>query len=169
MEVGRKLFPARIGKKRYRSDHSTRPDMRGLRNLALTLNQTGRFDEALALCDRLENECGDHMFGTHPVSLSMLGQGTSERFPGVQTEAEAGEEASLARNPFSLMRHPARVLPGEETWASRCFQSTRSVEMEPAFRQATNEPPPAGSGCHRWDRLPAGRGSVAACRAGFSV
>ncbi len=59
IEVGRKLFPARISKKRYWSDHVTRPYMRGLRNLALTLNQAARFDEALALCDRLENECGD--------------------------------------------------------------------------------------------------------------
>jgi hypothetical protein len=33
--------------------------MRGLRNLVLTLNELSRFDEALALCDRLENECGD--------------------------------------------------------------------------------------------------------------
>jgi tetratricopeptide (TPR) repeat protein len=28
-------------------------------NLALTLNQAGRYDEALALCTRLEDECGD--------------------------------------------------------------------------------------------------------------
>ena len=61
IEVGRKLFPARIGRKRYWSDHATRPYMRGLRNLVLTLNQAGCFDKALALCDRLENECGDHM------------------------------------------------------------------------------------------------------------
>lgn len=59
IEVGRKLFPARIGKKRFWSDHSTRPYMRGLRNLTLTLNAAANFDEALALCDRLETECGD--------------------------------------------------------------------------------------------------------------
>ena len=59
VELGRKLFPARIGKKRFWSDHSTRPYMRGLRNLTLTLNGAARFDEALALCDRLETECGD--------------------------------------------------------------------------------------------------------------
>jgi tetratricopeptide (TPR) repeat protein len=59
IELGRKLFPARIGKKRYWSDHDTRPYMRGLRNLILTLNEAGRFAEALLLCDRLENECGD--------------------------------------------------------------------------------------------------------------
>jgi tetratricopeptide (TPR) repeat protein len=59
-ELGRRLFPARIGKKRYWSDHATRPYMRGLRNLALTLNEAARYDEALAVCQRLESECGDH-------------------------------------------------------------------------------------------------------------
>jgi tetratricopeptide (TPR) repeat protein len=59
IELGRKLFPKRIAKSRYWSDHKTRPYMRGLRNSVLTLNELGRFDEALALCDRLEKECGD--------------------------------------------------------------------------------------------------------------
>jgi tetratricopeptide (TPR) repeat protein len=59
IELGRKLFPARLAKKHYWTDHSTRPYMRGLRNLALTLTEAGRFDETLTICDRLENECGD--------------------------------------------------------------------------------------------------------------
>ena len=59
IELGRKLFSARIGKASYWTDHSTRPYMRGLRNLALALNQAGRFDEALTICDRLVAECGD--------------------------------------------------------------------------------------------------------------
>lgn len=59
IELGRKLFPAKIGKKRYWADHDTRPYMRGLRNLTLTLVEAGRFDEALKVCDRLERECGD--------------------------------------------------------------------------------------------------------------
>jgi tetratricopeptide (TPR) repeat protein len=46
-ELGRKLFPARIGKKRFWSDHSTRPYMRGLRNLTLALNGAAR-----TLCGR---------------------------------------------------------------------------------------------------------------------
>jgi hypothetical protein len=33
--------------------------MRELRNLALALNESERFAEALAICDRLEVECGD--------------------------------------------------------------------------------------------------------------
>jgi hypothetical protein len=59
IELGRKPFPARISKKRYWSDLSRRPYMRGLRNLALALNESERFAEALAICDRLEDECGD--------------------------------------------------------------------------------------------------------------
>ena len=71
--LGRKLFPARITKKRYWSDHDTRPYLRGLRNLALTLNQAGRFDASLALCDRLENECGDDDVAAHraPIFLNL--------------------------------------------------------------------------------------------------
>jgi tetratricopeptide (TPR) repeat protein len=59
IELGRKLFPARMAKKHYWNDLSTRPYMRGLRNLALALNEVARYDEALALCDRLQGECGD--------------------------------------------------------------------------------------------------------------
>ena len=59
IEVGRRLFPKRIAKKRYWTELSTRPYMRGLANLALALNQAGRYDEALAICKRLEDECGD--------------------------------------------------------------------------------------------------------------
>jgi tetratricopeptide (TPR) repeat protein len=59
IEVGRKLFPKRIAKKSYWTNLSTRPYMRGLRNLTHTLNRAGRYDEALVLCDRLEQECDD--------------------------------------------------------------------------------------------------------------
>jgi hypothetical protein len=59
IEVGRRLFPKRIAKKRYWSDLATRPYMRGLGNLARALNEIGRYKDALALCDRLAYECGD--------------------------------------------------------------------------------------------------------------
>lgn len=59
IETGRKLFPARLAKKWYWRDHKTRPYMRGLRNLVLTLNEMGRYEEALTLCGRLVSECGD--------------------------------------------------------------------------------------------------------------
>jgi tetratricopeptide (TPR) repeat protein len=61
MAQGRKLFPTRISKKQYWSDHSTRPYIRGLRSLTDALVQAGRFEEALPLCDRLEAECGDRV------------------------------------------------------------------------------------------------------------
>ncbi|MCW8137585.1 MAG: hypothetical protein KIT58_01625 [Planctomycetota bacterium] len=61
IELGRRQFPRRIAKKDYWSELETRPYMRGLRNLCLTLNRAGRYDEALPLCDRLERECGDEL------------------------------------------------------------------------------------------------------------
>jgi tetratricopeptide (TPR) repeat protein len=79
VELGRKLFPARIGKKRYWSDHATRPYMRGLRNLALTLNEAARYDDALAICDRLENECGDDFSAASYRSAVYLNTGKWER------------------------------------------------------------------------------------------
>ncbi len=59
IEVGRRLFPKRVAKSSWWTHLSTRPYMRGLGNLALALNETGEYEEALAICDRLENECGD--------------------------------------------------------------------------------------------------------------
>ncbi len=61
MEVGRRLFPKKIAKNRWWSDLVTRPYMRGLRNLALTLNEAKRYDESLAACDRLHQECQDEI------------------------------------------------------------------------------------------------------------
>ncbi len=72
IELGRKLFPARISKRRYWSDHATRPYLRGLRNLAMTLNEAGRFDEALALCNRLDDECGDGITATWHRAIVFL-------------------------------------------------------------------------------------------------
>lgn len=57
MEVGRRLFPKRIPKNRYWSDLDTRPYIRGMNNLALTLIRATRYDDALVVCDRLEHEC----------------------------------------------------------------------------------------------------------------
>jgi len=58
-ESGRHLFPRRMGKKQYWRDTSTRPYMRGLRNLAGGLLRAGEYEEALDVCRRLERECGD--------------------------------------------------------------------------------------------------------------
>lgn len=59
IEVGRRLFPRRVARSSWWTDLSTRPYMRGLRNLALALNEAGEYAEALATCDRLEKECDD--------------------------------------------------------------------------------------------------------------
>ena len=61
MEVGRRLFPKKIAKNRWWSDHVTRPYMRGLRNLALTLNEAKRYDESLGACDLLHQDCQDEI------------------------------------------------------------------------------------------------------------
>jgi hypothetical protein len=45
----------------YWNDLETRPYMRGMRNLALALNRAGHWEEALAVCDRLEQECDDRI------------------------------------------------------------------------------------------------------------
>ncbi len=59
VEVGAGLFPKRLAKKHYWRELTTRPYMRGLRNLAWALNEAGKREEALCLCDRQERQCGD--------------------------------------------------------------------------------------------------------------
>lgn len=61
IKIGRKMFPKRIPRDMYWNDLKTRPYIRGLRNLALTLVRTGSFDEALTICDILEGECNDRI------------------------------------------------------------------------------------------------------------
>jgi tetratricopeptide (TPR) repeat protein len=93
VELGRKLFPARIGKKRYWADHDTRPYMRGLRNLTLALVEAGRFDEALRICDRLEHECGD--IESASWHRATIGLNTRDWKPA--SEGEAFMELDAAR------------------------------------------------------------------------
>lgn len=57
MRVGRALFPKRIAKDRYWSDHDTRPYIRAIIYQTQALNRLERYEEALALCDRLDEEC----------------------------------------------------------------------------------------------------------------
>lgn len=59
VEVGRRLLPRRVPRSGWWSDHRTRPYMRGLRNLALALVESKRYEEALVTCDRLATECDD--------------------------------------------------------------------------------------------------------------
>ncbi len=64
MKIGRKLFPPNLARKHYWSDLSTRPYMRGMKNMILALIRAGDYDKALSHCDRLEKECGDAITAT---------------------------------------------------------------------------------------------------------
>jgi tetratricopeptide (TPR) repeat protein len=59
IKIGRTLFPRTMAKNDYWSDLSTRPYVRGLTNLAISLQMAGRFEDALRVSDQLAKECGD--------------------------------------------------------------------------------------------------------------
>ncbi len=61
IEIAKTCFPTKLAKRHYWNDLRTRPYMRGLRNLALTLVRLGRFDEARKHVDRLDRQCGDDL------------------------------------------------------------------------------------------------------------
>jgi tetratricopeptide (TPR) repeat protein len=144
IDLGRKLFPARISKKRYWSDHDTRPYMRGLRNLTLALNRAGRFDEALAICDRLENECGDDTTAAANRAAIFLNTGrwseaaeAAQRLTGIWPEEgliaafalyELGRlEDLLGVFLHGALNHPraARMVVGERTTAPTGYDEAR--------------------------------------------
>lgn len=58
IDAGRALFPKRIAKRDYWTDHDTRPYLRGILGLVETLDRLGYDEEALAWCDRLERQFG---------------------------------------------------------------------------------------------------------------
>ena len=95
IELGRKRFPARMAKKSYWVSLATRPYMRGLRNLALTLNQASRFDEALAICDQLETECGDADTATWQRAVIFLNTGRWQQASAAAQRAFDGGDSSL--------------------------------------------------------------------------
>jgi len=85
IELGRRLFPKRIARREYWRDLETRPYMRGLRNLALALNRAGQWEDALAVCDRLEQECDDRVTAMARRSSVYLNTG---RWPEAVSAAE---------------------------------------------------------------------------------
>jgi len=96
VKVGRTLFPKRISKKRYWLDLDTRPYIRGLRNLTLALNQAGRFHEALALCDRLDEECGDDITAFwHRAAISLNLGSWSGAFRNARSIAQIHPDAAF--------------------------------------------------------------------------
>jgi tetratricopeptide (TPR) repeat protein len=134
IEMGRKRFPPRISRTRYWSDHATRPYMRGLRNLALTLNEAGGFSEALAVCDRLVDECGDELTAAwHRATVSLnigrweqsadaarrtMGLNPSGGFLAAFAYFELDQrDQALGAFLHAALNHPraARMLAGEKT------------------------------------------------------
>ncbi len=58
IETGRRLFPKRLPKGFSWKDLRSRPYVHGLHSLAFALNCVGKYSEALAICRRMEKECG---------------------------------------------------------------------------------------------------------------
>ena len=134
IELGGKRFSPRMSKKRYWSDHATRPYMRGLQNLTLTLNEAGRFPEALAICDRLADECGDELTATWhraavhlntrqweraaDAALRTVGLAPAGGFLAAFAYFELGQrDKALGAFLHAALNHPraARMLAGEKT------------------------------------------------------
>jgi len=76
--LGRKLFPKRIARDRYWSDHSTRPYIRAMRNLASALARAGKTQEAFLVCSELEVECCDDLGSSWELSAIFLNTGQWE-------------------------------------------------------------------------------------------
>ena len=127
IEVGRLLFPKRIAKDRWWSDTATRPYMRGLRNLALTLNQARQYEESLVICDRLDQECHDDFTSASHRATAFLCLGRWEQ----------ALDASLYLH---------RISPGESLMAAMAaFELGRREQARGLFiHGALNHPHEAG-------------------------
>jgi tetratricopeptide (TPR) repeat protein len=147
IEFGRKRFPPRVSKKRYWSDHATRPYMRGLENLALTLTEAGRFPEALAICDRLADECGDELTAAWHRAAVYLNTRQWERaveaaqrteglapaggFLAAFAHCELGQrDKALGAFLYAALNYPraARMLAGEKTRGKHTVTSRDEAE-----------------------------------------
>jgi tetratricopeptide (TPR) repeat protein len=155
IEVGRRLFPKRIAKDRYWSDLATRPYMRGLGNLAMALNEIGRYQDALALCDQLADECGDeltaaaykaHIFlntGQWRAALETSQAGGSEVNPsagfteGFAQFALGFPEESLAAFLHAALRYPlaARILVGAPSPAPKSGREAEDHNLGVVLRR----------------------------------
>lgn len=129
-EKGRRLFPKRIPKDSWWGDLATRPYMRGLRNLTLTLNRLGRYDEALQVCQTLETECHDDLaadvfrssiflntgrYAEAAVrSLRLVNLWPDELFVAGFALAEAGDPQAATLLVRAVLHHPraAQVVVG---------------------------------------------------------
>ena len=78
MHAGQKLFPKKLAKKDYWRDIKTRPYMRSLYNLIVTLNRMGEFDEALDFTQILDVKCGDENTARHYRTRILLNKGLNQ-------------------------------------------------------------------------------------------
>ncbi len=56
---GRKHLPRDLRKTNWDNEHDTAPYLRSLRNLALVCERSGRYEQALEVCEHLRNDCQD--------------------------------------------------------------------------------------------------------------
>ncbi|MFZ2959182.1 MAG: hypothetical protein WA705_20035 [Candidatus Ozemobacteraceae bacterium] len=75
IEVGKTKLRRRVAKKDWWCDHSTRPYMRGLMNLADALNRSESYDEAHQICDQLEHQCNSKDHAEPIRAIIYLNQG----------------------------------------------------------------------------------------------
>ncbi len=115
IEVGRRLFPKRVARSSWWSDEKTRPYMRGLRNLAVTLLRIARYEEAMAVADRLELECGDDLAASSYRGAIALNTGDWELAAG-----SAGRLRGLWPEE-GMLEAFARVELGEQSLALEAF------------------------------------------------
>lgn len=134
VELGRKLFPRKLGKRSYWVDHATRPFMRGLANLALALNEAGRFEEALVPCDRLERECGDvERASSHRADIHLNSRKWDQAAAAAAKGDDPGSSFVQALAVFELGRtDEARTL-----FLHAALQSPRAARMLVGVRTPT--------------------------------
>jgi tetratricopeptide (TPR) repeat protein len=121
--------------------------MHGLQNLASTLNEAGRFPDALAVCDRLADECGDEVAATwHRAAVYLntrqweraaaaaqrtLGLDPAGGFLAAFACVELGQrDKALGACLHAALNHPraARMLAGENTPGKQTAASRDEVE-----------------------------------------
>jgi tetratricopeptide (TPR) repeat protein len=128
IEVGRRLLPRRVPRSGWWSDHRTRPYMRGLRNLALSLVHAKRYEEALGTCDRLVTECDDAITASAHRASAYLDTGRW-------------------REALDAARHIHQISPGDSLLAAfAAFELGREGEARALFLHAAlNKPRTVGS------------------------
>jgi tetratricopeptide (TPR) repeat protein len=113
----------------------------------LALNEAGRFPEALAICDRLADECGDEVAATWHRAAVYLNTGQWERAAGAAQRTigldpaggflaafayfELGQrDRALGAFLHAALNHPrsARMLAGEKTRGKRTVTSRDEAE-----------------------------------------